>query len=258
MKNRIATLFQTKKNILNIYYTAGFPQLENTLEIAEALQNAGVDILEIGIPFSDPLADGPIIQNSSQQALKNGMSLAILLKQLQSLRKKITIPVLLMGYFNPILQMGVKEFCFQCQKIGIDGVIIPDLPVLEYNQSYHAIFQEHNLCNIFLITPETSLERMHLLDKSAEGFLYIVSSSSTTGTKKNFSKQEEYFEKIKLAKLKNPSLIGFNIRDKETFSRACKYARGGIIGSAFIEVLQQEKESKFFNLASNFVKKIKG
>ena len=259
MKNRITTLFEKKqKNILSIYYTAGFPQLENTLEIAEALQSAGVDMLEIGMPFSDPLADGPIIQKSSQRALKNGMTLALLFRQLESLREKITIPVLLMGYLNPVLQMGMETFLSNCRTVEIDGIILPDLPVVEYNKEYKKLFKSYALHHIFLITPETSDKRLKFIDQSSSGFLYVVSTASTTGAKnKQWQEQKSYFQKIKNTTLKNPTLLGFNIKDKKSFAIANQYTCGGIIGSAFIEELNAKQKQNFTQVISSFLHKIR-
>lgn len=256
--NRIDKLFEKKKSkVLNIYYTAGFPQKNSTLVIAETLQKSGVDILEIGIPFSDPLADGPIIQKSSEIALKNGMTLLFLFEQLKSLREKITIPVLFMGYLNPILQMGMENFLQHCQKIGIDGVILPDLPIAEYQQNYQAIFEKYGIYSIFLITPATNEQRRQQIDKVSKGFLYIVSAASTTGTKKEHSQeQENYFESIKNAAFKNPTLIGFNIKDRSSFTKANQYANGGIIGSAFIQTLLNSNPENLNQLITEFIQKI--
>jgi tryptophan synthase alpha chain len=258
--NRIEQLFKKKsKNILNIYYSAGFPKLQDTLPIARALQKAGADIIEIGIPFSDPLADGPIIQNSSEVALKNGMNLSLLLEQLKTMRAKITIPVLLMGYLNPILQMGMEKFLKICSDVGVDGLILPDLPIAEYQREYQKMFEKYRLSAVFLITPATSKERQQQIDEVGSGFLYVVSSASTTGTeKKLWSKQEDYFQRIKDAKTKNPTLIGFNIKDSESFARANRYANGAIVGSAFIRTLQENQDQDFHQLTAEFIKKIRG
>ena len=257
MPGNILELFKKKNSqILNIYYTAGFPNLDDTLKVALALEKAGVDMIEIGIPFSDPLADGPIIQQSAKRALENGMTLKKLFKQLEKLRPLITIPVLLMGYLNPVMQMGIKKFCDSCQKIGIDGVILPDLPFLEY-QNYKDNFEANNLCNVFLVSPQTSQTRLKQMDKIAKGFLYIVSSSSTTGTeKKKNNAQKLYFQKIQNAALKNPCLIGFNIKNENDFTEACNYASGAIIGSAFIQHLEKNPIS-FCDSIPSFVKKIR-
>ncbi len=258
MQNRILELFKRKKSqILNIYYTAGFPKLDDTLKIALALEKAGVDMIEIGIPFSDPLADGPIIQQSAKLSLAGGMTLKILFKQLEKLRPLINVPILLMGYLNPVMQMGIENFCNACKKVGVDGVILPDLPFLEY-QNYKDNFEKNNLCNVFLITPQTSQSRLQQMDKIARGFLYIVSANSTTGTeKKKDDAQKLYFQKIQKTALKNPCLIGFNIKDKSSFAEACSYASGAIVGSAFIQYLEKNP-ANFSESIGNFVKKIRG
>lgn len=262
MQNRITKLFQQKTSpILNIYYTAGFPNIGSTLEIAKNLQQAGVDLIEIGMPFSDPLADGPTIQQSSQIAIKNGMSIKILLEQLQGFRKYIKIPILLMGYLNPIYQYGVELFCKRIAEVGIDGLIIPDLPLEKYQQDYQNLFSKHKLSNIFLITPQTSNARIKLMDENSTGFLYVVSNNSTTGTENTTDNQKQYFTKIKnLSKnqLKNPCLIGFNIKDKSSFNTASFYASGAIVGSAFIKELQTTTDSNLAFTIGNFVKKIRG
>ena len=257
--NRIQELFKKKKKILNIYYTAGFPELNDTLIIAKALQDAGVDMLEIGIPFSDPLADGPIIQKSSEKALANGMSLQLLFDQLNKLRTGISIPVLLMSYLNPVLQIGMKTFLQNCQQVGIDGLILPDLPILEYISDYKELFQKYKQNAIFFITPATNSDRRKQIDVASSGFLYVVSSASTTGTKKNhWQQQENYFQSIQKAGFKNPTLIGFNIKDHNSFARANQYANGAIIGSAFIQALEQQSSVNFSQIAMKFVKKIRG
>ena len=236
--NRIDQVFHEKRNILNVYFTAGFPTLDDTLHIAKSLEEAGADMLEIGMPFSDPLADGPTIQNSSQKALENGMTVKLLFEQLSSLREHVSIPVLLMGYVNPILQYGMERFCDACAETGVDGVIIPDLPMQEYLELYRDQFQAKGIHNIFLISPNTSEERIRQIDECSGGFIYVVSSSSITGAKKGLQEvQLAYYQRIKSMKLKNPQLIGFGISDKETFETACEYANGAIIGSAFIKHL---------------------
>jgi tryptophan synthase alpha chain len=257
MENRIKKLFTKKgKNILSIYFTAGYPYLDSTSVIINELQKSRVDMLEIGIPFSDPLADGKTIQESSETALKNGMSLKLLFEQLKNVRKTIDMPLLLMGYLNPVLQYGVKNFCKKCREIDIDGVIIPDLPVQEYLDDYKEIFDEHNLNNIFLITPQSSDERIRWIDKNSNGFIYAVSSFSITGNKLEINERKKnYFEKIRQMNLKNPIMIGFGISDKNSFEFACEYANGAIIGSAFINAI---KESKNLNKSiKNFISTIK-
>lgn len=238
--NRIKQLFQTQKaNILNIYFTAGYPQLSDTFTILKALQDSGAHMVEIGMPYSDPIADGETIQASSLQALNNGMDIPTLLSQLQDIRQKgITIPILLMGYFNPILQYGEEAFLQACQSIGIDGLIIPDLPIQVYQQQYHHLFQQYGIYNTFLITPQTTTERIHQIDQLTEGFIYMVSSASTTGAKSSITtNQEEYFQRIHNMNLQNPKLIGFGISNHQTFIQACQSAQGAIIGSAFVQLL---------------------
>ena len=254
--NRIDQVFQEKRNILNVYFTAGFPNFDDTLRIAKSLEEAGADMLEIGMPFSDPLADGPTIQNSSQKALENGMTVKLLFEQLSSLREHVSIPVLLMGYVNPILQYGMERFCDACAETGVDGVIIPDLPMQEYLELYRDQFQAKGIHNIFLISPNTSEERIRQIDKQSNGFIYVVSSSSITGAKKGIQEgQTAYYQRIKSMKLKNPQLIGFGISDKETFETACEYASGAIIGSAFIKQLSEDASNSGI---IEFVKGIKG
>lgn len=236
--NRIKELFQKKKDILSIYYTAGYPALGDTVAIAEALQESGADLLEIGFPYSDPVADGPTIQASSKQALDNGMDLKLLFEQLKDLRTKVTIPVLLMGYVNPMLQFGVENFCKACVEVGVDGCIVPDLPIVEYEELYETVFAAHGLTNIFLVTPQTSTDRIHKIDGLSNGFIYLLSSSATTGQNLQVGDATEaYFSRIADLKLKNPTMIGFGISSKETFDKACKYANGAIIGSAFVKAL---------------------
>ena len=239
MKNRINQLFETKKeNILSVYFTSGHPNLKDTVEIIQQLEKNGVDLIEIGMPFSDPPADGPTIQRSSETALKNGMSLKLLFEQLKDIRQTVKIPLILMGYINPVYQFGVEKFCEKCAETGIDGVILPDLPLDEYEAFYKPVFEKHNLHNILLITPQTTESRIRQIDEESSGFIYMVSSSSTTGSGKKVEDfQREYFERIKAMNLKNPRIIGFGISDRATFENACKYASGAIIGSAFVKAL---------------------
>jgi tryptophan synthase alpha chain len=240
VSNRITQLFEKKKeNVLNIYFTAGFPKLEDTVTIIKALEKAGADMIEIGMPFSDPLADGPTIQHSNEVALDNGMSLKKLFSQIKDIRKEVKIPILLMGYINPVMQFGIENFCRVANEVGVDGVILPDLPIDEYQQDYKEIFDANNLSNVFLVTPNTSPARLKKIDELSNGFIYVVSTESTTGNTKDISQAEGYFKKIKDAKLQNPTMIGFNINDHKSFDFACKYANGAIIGSAFIKALQQ-------------------
>lgn len=242
MYNRINKLFEQKKeNILTIYFTGGFPNLNDTEFIISELEKSGAGMVEIGIPFSDPAADGPVIQQSSHQALENGMSLTLLFQQLKDIRRTINIPLVLMGYFNPVYQFGVKRFCEMCNESGIDGVILPDMPLNEFQQNYQQYFTENNLHNILLVTPQTSIERVRHIDSVSTGFIYMVSSSSITGKNQKVEDfQTEYFERIKGLNLTTPTLIGFGISDNATFKNACKYANGAIIGSAFIKALQQD------------------
>ncbi len=242
--NRIDELFQQKKNnILSIYFTAGFPDLHSTVPILELLAQNGADMVEIGIPFSDPLADGKTIQKSSQKALENGMSIAMLFEQLQNIRSKVQIPIVLMGYLNPVIQFGIEKFCQSCAQIGIDGLILPDLPLQVYQSEYQCIFEKYRLHKIFLITPQTSPQRIRTIDRLSRGFVYLVSQATTTGTKTGISEeQERYFAKIQAMNLNNPLLVGFGISDNESFQKACKYANGAIVGSAFIKHIEQNTD----------------
>lgn len=236
---RIKELFQKKQQgILNVYCTAGYPQLDSTVDVMKCLQANGVDLIELGMPYSDPLADGPVIQASSTKALQNGMTISKLFEQLKDFRKEIHVPVVLMGYLNPLLQYGFENFCAKAEEVGIDGLIIPDIPMYEYENEYKEIIKKHNLDFIFLVTPETSEERIKKLDELSSGFLYAVSSSSITGSDKDFSPVEIYLKKLKELNLKNPILVGFGIKDKQTFQTACKYANGAIIGSAYIKAIE--------------------
>ena len=254
--NRIDEAFETKRGLLNVYYTAGYPELGDTLRVAKNLQQGGADMLEIGIPFSDPIADGPTIQQSSMKALENGMTLSVLFEQLSELRKDVRVPVLLMGYINPIIQFGIEKFCSECQRVGIDGVILPDLPMKEYLTEFEALFNAHGLHNIFLISPNTHPDRIEAIDRQSSGFIYMVSSSSITGAKQGIrAEQVKYFERINEMGLSNPRLIGFGISDHESFTKACIYADGAIIGSAFINQLGTDASDTAIR---KFVHKIKG
>ena len=236
--NRINQKMQEDRKLLSIYFTAGYPSLTDTVKIIEDLQKSGVDMIEIGLPFSDPLADGPTIQESSTAALKNGMTTEVLFGQLKDVRKSVSIPLIAMGYFNPMLQYGVEAFCKRCHEIGIDGIIMPDLPLDVYQSEYEAIFKKYGLLNIFLITPQTSDARIRQIDEASDGFIYMVSSASVTGSKSGFGEeQERYFERIAAMNLKNSQVVGFGIKDAETFKTATKNAKGAIIGSAFIKHL---------------------
>ncbi len=256
--NRLQKLFQEKKeNILSIYYTAGYPELDATVKIAEKLQEAGADFLEIGFPYSDPVADGPVIQASSQAALENGMTLKVLFEQLKDLRKTVHIPILLMGYVNPMLQYGIKAFCEKAKEVGVDGVIVPDLPMYEYEELYKDDFINNGLSNIFLVTPQTSDERIRKIDSLSNGFIYLLSSASTTGKELNVSdKITAYYERVRALKLKNPIVIGFGISDKTSFERASKYTNGAIIGSAFVKTLK-DKGDDYLSHIPDFIKSIK-
>lgn len=237
--NRIDQLFSNKgQNILSIYYTAGFPELNNTLPILETLQQSGADLVELGMPFSDPLADGPVIQESSTRAIANGMRLTVLFEQLKGFRDKVSIPVILMGYINPVLQFGVENFCRECAATGIDGLIIPDLPMDEYETEYRPLFEKYGLRFILLVTPETTEARIRKIDSISNGFIYAVSSSSTTGKNKDMGTSEAYFARLKSMGLKNPVLVGFGIRDKKTFQTACASCNGAIIGTAFVKAIE--------------------
>lgn len=226
------------KKLLSIYFTAGYPELEDTVPVIESLQASGADMIEIGLPFSDPLADGPTIQESSTRALKNGMTTEKLFGQLQGIRDSVSIPLLIMGYFNPILQYGIEAFCRKCGETGIDGLIIPDLPVEVYHEKYKEIFDAHGLINVFLITPQTSEERIRFIDSISNGFIYMVSSASTTGAKSTFGEgHSAYFDRIHAMGLKNPRLVGFGISNHSTFVQATTHSSGAIIGSAFVKAL---------------------
>ena len=240
--NRIHTLFQTKQNgILSVYFTAGYPNLNDTTTILKELQQKGINLVEIGIPFSDPMADGQVIQQSSTLALRNGMSLRLLFDQLKDIRNEVSIPLILMGYLNPIMQYGFENFCQSCAECGIDGVIIPDLPFADYLANYKETADRYDVKMIMLITPETAEERIRLIDEHTDGFIYMVSSASTTGAQQSFTEQkQDYFRRINSMQLRNPRLIGFGISNKATFDAACANASGAIIGSKFVQLLGQE------------------
>lgn len=257
--NRLQKLFQEKKeNILSIYYTAGYPELDATVKIAEKLQESGVDFLEIGFPYSDPVADGPVIQASSQAALESGMTLQVLFDQLKDLRKTVHIPILLMGYVNPMLQYGVKAFCEKAREVGVDGVIVPDLPMYEYEELYKDDFINNGLSNIFLVTPQTSDDRIRKIDSLSNGFIYLLSSASTTGKELNVSdKITAYYERVRSLNLRNPLIIGFGISDKASFDRATSYTNGAIVGSAFVKTLK-DKGDDYLSHIPDFIKSIRG
>lgn len=242
--NRIKSLFENKREgVLSVYYTAGFPSLHDTVAIAQHLRDAGVDIIEIGIPFSDPVADGPVIQMSNKQALDQGMTLRLLLEQVKAIRESVQLPMVLMGYLNPVMQYGFEEFFRDAALAGVDGVILPDLPLEEYESTYQPLLKKYNLVNTLLVTPQTPEDRVRKMDQLTEGFLYAVSSSSTTGARSDFSKeQESYFQRLKKMNLKNPFLIGFGVSNASTFQTVCRYAAGAIVGSAFIRALSESKD----------------
>ncbi len=245
--NKIEKLFSGKnKNVLSIYFTAGFPQLNDTAKVLTALQNNGADLIEIGIPYSDPLADGPVIQNSGMKAIENGMTIKTLFEQLHQFNeaenRHASVPLILMGYLNPVLQFGFEGFCEEAKKVGISGIILPDLPIQEYENDYKSVIEKNGLSFIFLITPETSEERIRKIDALTSGFIYAVSSSSITGSDTNMNAQETYFQRIKDLSLKNNVLIGFGIRDHETFNLAGKYAAGAIIGTAYINKIEKASD----------------
>ncbi|OZI06064.1 tryptophan synthase subunit alpha [Siphonobacter sp. BAB-5385] len=256
--NRITQLFQQQsQKLLNVYFTAGYPQLNDTRTILKNLQEAGADLVEIGMPYSDPVADGETIQASNQRALENGMSLKVLFSQLEGMRDEIHVPVLLMGYINPVLQFGVEAFCQKCQEVGVDGLILPDIPADVYEEEFKPTFEKYGLLNIFLITPQTTEKRIQYIDEVSQGFIYMVSSASITGAKTGISaEQEAYFDRIASLNLKNPRLIGFGISDNQSFEQASKNANGAIIGSAFIKAISQSSDLP--STIQTFVQGIKG
>jgi len=242
--HRLKQLFeQTSSPILSVYFTAGYPHLNDTLPIIKSLAQSGADLIEVGMPYSDPIADGPTIQQSNHQALQNGMTLKVLFDQLASLRSETEVPVLLMGYINPIIQFGVEHFCEACLMVGIDGLILPDLPLLEYQQEYQKLFKKAGLHNVLLITPQTSTERIQQIDEQSDSFIYAVSDASITGANQDIQDHQIiYFERLKAAKLKHPHLIGFGIHNHKTFAKACAYAAGAVIGSAFIKAIGKSED----------------
>ena len=255
--NKLHKLFaKCKKDILNIFCTAGFPHKNSTAEVILSLQKHGADIVEIGMPYSDPIADGPVIQHSNMIALQNGMTIQLLFEQLNEIKERLTIPVILMGYLNPVLQYGLERFCAAAEVAGVSGVILPDLPMYEFESFYKKIFEKYNLPVIFLVTPETSKERIKKADLLSNGFLYAVSSSATTGNATSVPSKEKYLEKLAGMKLKNPVLVGFGIHDREGFSQACSYVSGAIIGSAYISKLSDA--TSVDEATSLFIKGIKG
>lgn len=254
--NRIDNLLQNKSDVLTIFFTAGYPKLEDTMPVMEKLQEEGVDMIEIGIPFSDPVADGPVIQQANLQAIDNGMTVVKLFDQISGMREKITIPVVIMSSLNPILQYGVEAFCVSCSRVGIDGLILPDLPVDVFESEYKSMFEKHGINNILLVTPTTPESRIGEIDSKSTGFIYQVSSSSITGAKGKFSADQiSYFKKIQSLELSTPNLIGFGISDEQTFNEACQYAKGGIIGSAFVKALS--KDGSIVDNISEFIGEIR-
>lgn len=250
--NRIDQKFQEDKKLLSIYFSAGHPNLEDTVPILKKLQAAGVDMVEIGLPFSDPLADGPTIQESSTKALRNGMTTEKLFSQLENIREHTDIPLVLMGYFNPMMQYGIEKFCQRCEAIGIDGLIIPDLPVDVYHEEYKTLFDAHGLYNMFLITPQTPEERIRYIDEVSNGFIYMVSSASVTGAKNTFGQtQTDYFDRIAKMGLSTPTVVGFGISNAETYTAATTHSKGAIIGSAFIQFLENEGVDKINQFISS-------
>ncbi len=256
MTNKLTQLFQTKKkNLLNVYCTAGFPKINSTKDVLLSLQESGVDMIEIGMPYSDPIADGPIIQQSNMLALQNGMTIELLFAQLNEVKNQLKVPIILMGYLNPVMQFGIERFCMEASNAGVSGIILPDLPMYEYGHLYKKYFTAHNLSFIFLITPQTSTERIKQADELSSGFIYAVSSSSTTGTTNSAEDKQAYFSRIASLKLKNPFMIGFGIKDKTTYDNACTYAAGAIIGSAYIQAIGHSN-----NIATdtqNFIKTVR-
>ena len=240
-----------------MYFTAGYPELNDTATIIKELEASGADIVEVGMPFSDPVADGPTIQVSNLKALHNGMSIKKLLEQLKEIKDEVKIPILLMGYINPIWKYGLERFMYACEESGVSGLILPDIPLNEFVKDFKPLYDKHNLSNVFLITPQTSDERIRAYDAACNGFIYMVSSASTTGANKTVDeeKQVAYFNRVKNLNLKNPTQIGFNIKDKASFDHACRYANGGIIGSAFIKKLSEEGDLK--TKVQEFVKSIR-
>ncbi|RTQ52591.1 tryptophan synthase subunit alpha [Hymenobacter gummosus] len=258
--NRFKTLFARKpQGLLNLYITAGYPALHDTVPLLQTLAAAGADILEIGVPFSDPLADGPVIQQTSSVALRNGMTLKLLLQELQGVREHLPdTPLLLMGYLNPVLQLGMEEFCRLASAAGIDGVILPDLPAEEYAAEYQELFRQHNLRPVFLITPQTSEARIRRLDELTDSFLYLVSGPGLTGGNQtaDHGAQQAYLQRVEALNLRNPRLVGFGIADKASFDAACRHAHGAIIGSALLRALDGAADPH--QAAREFVQRIIG
>lgn len=255
--NRINQLYKEQQDpALAIYFTAGYPALNDTRRILRSLQQSGADLIEIGMPFSDPIADGPTIQATNMQALENGMTIDTLFNQLEGMREEVQVPVVLMGYLNPVMQYGIEKFCKRCQTVGIDGLILPDLPLYEYESQYKALFEHYGLRNIFLITPQTREERIRKIDAVSDGFIYMVAAAGVTGAKSGLQDEQlAYFERIQKMELQNPRMIGFGISDHDSFSRASSYGQGAIIGSAFLKVLSESQNLEAYIAA--FIKRIK-
>ncbi len=253
--NRLEQLFIDKPNeVLNIYFTAGFPKLDDTMPLLEAAQENGASLVEIGMPFSDPVVDGETIQKANIKSLSNGMSVALLFEQLKNMRSKISLPVILMGDINPVFQFGIEAFCQKCEEVGVDGLILPNLPMPEYLEDFEPLFDKHGLLNIFLITPQTSETRIREIDANSSGFVYMVSSASTTGSTSGITDEMKgYFDRVNKMGLKIPRLIGFGIKDKDSFKEASRYANGAIIGSAFIRAIDVEEPTKG---AANYLKSV--
>ncbi|WNW03020.1 tryptophan synthase subunit alpha [Tenacibaculum sp. HL-MS23] len=253
--NSIKKVFQNQsQNLLSIFFTAGFPKLDDTAKIVADLSNSGVDFIEVGLPYSDPLADGPTIQNSSSVALSNGMNLDVVFEQLLAIKDTNKTPLVLMGYLNQIIKYGEDKFCEKVKETGIDTVIIPDLPMIEYENHYQELFKKYGITNVFLITPNTSEERIRKIDSLTEAFIYVVASASITGAKGEISSQQiDYFNRINAMKLQSKLIVGFGISDKKTFTTACKYMNGAIIGSAFVK----ELDANGIAGVGNFIKSIK-
>lgn len=257
MKNRINNLLESKDNIRSIYFTAGYPQLNDTVSIIEKIAASGIDMVEIGVPFSDPVADGPVIQHSNTIAIENGMTVKLLFEQLKDIRSKVEIPLIMMSSLNPIIQFGFENFCQQCKEIGVDGLIIPDLPVEEYTDRYKTVVEKYELRNIMLVTPASTDERIRMVDENSDGFIYMVSSSSTTGDNKKFETDfEDFANRLSAMRLKNPLITGFGIKDKKSFDQVCRFSKGGIIGSAFVKALDggstlDENIGNFLDLFKN-------
>ena len=260
MNNRIVSLFKNgTQDIFSVFFTAGFPNLEDTTLVIKELEKNGAHLIEIGMPYSDPVADGATIQMSNQVALANGITIEKILQQLKEIRKEVSIPLILMGYLNPVMQYGIEKFCKEISEIGIDGVILPDLPIDLYLLQYKDLFEKYNISNVLLVTPQTSEERIRLIDDSTKGFIYLVSSNAITGNTAEISEnQVDYFNRIKSYNLKNPTLIGFGINNNSTFQNACNHSRGAIIGSETIRSLEGATSAEVPERLADFSKKILG